>query len=309
MLTQAQIDTFHRDGFLRIPKVFQGAELQALRSATDRVEADGIAGRDSHHIYAPMPDGTRQYFRSERMWERDVVFRAATVKPSLLHAIGQCQGHPFLPVNDSLVAKQPHSQTPIPWHQDPPYNNPKTTETFGIPNFDTDIYLDHSTVANGCVYGIPGKHLLGHLDLSPYAQEELFQESGAIPIEMEPGDVLFHSISAPHGSRVNPTDQKRRIFYVHYMAQLVKEHCYGGWKGKLDFTAEGLARAQSFIADRAALGWETDLGPAMTCDTQGFSWIGNPSTPPWHWRSLIAARGSEATLRERQLMPVPARSE
>lgn len=223
------------------------------------------------------------------MFSRDPVFRAVAVKPDLLRAIGQCLGHPFLPVNDSLVAKQPRSQTPIPWHQDPPYGNPDRTEVFGVPNFDTDIYLDRSTIANGCVYGIPGKHLLGHLDLKPYEQEELFNDCGAVPIEMEPGDVLFHCLSAPHGSRVNPTDEKRRIYYVHYLAQEAKADAYPAWKAKIDFTAEGIAKVRGFLADRAALGWGADLGTDLHLDDAGFTYSGTVGTPPYHWRTLSQA--------------------
>ena len=267
MLSQSEIDRFHRDGFLRIHGVFRGAELAALRAAADRVEAEGLAeaerdftdrddrdqweGRNlwtgSGHLVRGLAGGAVQYFRSERMFERDAAFRAVSVHPGLLTAIGQCMGHPFLPINDSLVAKQPHSETPIRWHQDPPYGNPEYAETFGVPNFDTDIYLDHSTVENGCVYGIPGKHLLGHLDLTPYEEEELFNDCGAVPIEMEPGDVLFHCISAPHGSRRNPTADKRRIFYVHYMAAEVVAQSYPKMFGAgktIDFTPTGIATAR-----------------------------------------------------------------
>ena len=70
---------------------------------------------------------------------------------------GQCTGHPFLPINDSFVCKLPGGDVPIGWHQDPPCCiEPLREVTFSIPNFDTDIYLDDSTIENGCVWGLPG---------------------------------------------------------------------------------------------------------------------------------------------------------
>ena len=43
MLTQEQIDQFHRDGFVRIPGLFAGGELDLLRNAADHVQAEGVA--------------------------------------------------------------------------------------------------------------------------------------------------------------------------------------------------------------------------------------------------------------------------
>ena len=86
------------------------------------------------------------------LWERYAAFRMATVNPNLLAAVGQCLGYPFMPINDSLVVKLPRSGVDIRWHQDPPYEGPDgRAETFGIPNFDCDIYLDSATIENGCL--------------------------------------------------------------------------------------------------------------------------------------------------------------
>ena len=85
MFTQAQIDQFHRDGIIVAKGVIQGEELAALRRAADRVMEEGMAGIDeADHRYRPNPDGTRTYFRSEKMWGRDPIFQAVTVNPSLL---------------------------------------------------------------------------------------------------------------------------------------------------------------------------------------------------------------------------------
>ena len=65
-----------------------------------------------------------------------------------------------------------------------------------IPNIDADIYLDHSTVDNGCVWAIPGYHLVGHVQFENFTDQELFTQMGAVPIELGPGDVSFHCLSA-----------------------------------------------------------------------------------------------------------------
>jgi len=311
MLSPAQIDQLHRDGFLVIRNVFQGRELDALRRAADAVMQEGISRQGEHHLYYDMPDGSQRYFRSEFMWERAPVFRAATVHPDLLAMIGQCTGEPFLPINDSFVCKSPHSDVPIRWHQDPPCSDPKVDHTHPVPNFDTDIYLDHSTLANGCVWGIPGHHLVGHVDLQPYTQEQLFQDFGAVPLEMAPGDVLFHCLSAPHGSIANRTPTTRRIFYVHYMARDIFTDCYGHWMSK-DPRQRGwheswLAQVQCMLETRRQLGYEADLDAARVAwlPGQGFDFTGQPKTPARYWGELIA-RISPAERAARKRLSPPA---
>lgn len=298
VLNQDDIDRFHRDGFLRVRGVFHGAELEMLRAAADEVVRAGLDEADDHHLYAKV-DGKKVYFRSERMWQRSEVFKAATVNPWLLAAIGQCTGEPFMPVNDSFVCKTPRSPVPIYWHQDPPYNDPEAWPlTQGVPNFDTDIYLDRSTLENGCVWGIPGHHLVGHVGLEGKSQRQLFEDCGAVPIEMEPGDVLFHSISAPHGSAANRTDSIRRIFYVHYMARYIAENVYGYWKDKSKdrgFNDAGYDLVEAMFAARKQLGLVADLDAAGIGYQRGVGicFHGAPTSPEEPWRPLVKAMSAE----------------
>ncbi len=147
MLTTEQIDRFHRDGLLVVRGVFDDDEVRALQAAADEVTREAVAGAGAGHGYREV-DGRKQYYRTDGvLWDGYAAFRTATVNPGLLAAVGQCLGYPFLPINDSLVVKLPHSGVAIPWHQDPPYQGADgRAETFGIPNFDCDIYLDSATL-------------------------------------------------------------------------------------------------------------------------------------------------------------------
>ena len=134
------------------------------------------------------------------LWDHDAAFRIATVNPILLSAVGQCLGHPFVPINDSLVVKLPRSGVAIRWHQDPPYEGPEgLPDTFGIPNFDCDIYLDEATIENGCLYGLAGYHLAGHVEVERFEEEELFNRPDAVALPMQPGDVSCTRSARPTG--------------------------------------------------------------------------------------------------------------
>nr|WP_285964249.1 phytanoyl-CoA dioxygenase family protein [Oscillatoria laete-virens] len=213
MLTQDQIDQFHRDGFLVVRNVIKGRELTLLQEAADQVEADGIARNGNHHMYREI-EGVDTYFRTEFMWEKNDIFRAVTVNPALLAIAGQCIGHPFLPLNDSFVCKSPRSKVPVEWHQDPPYIDPSFQETYPVPHFDIDIYIDDSTIENACLWGIPGTHLVGHIDHKRFSEEEMFRDFGAVPLEMKAGDILLHTFSFLHGSAGNLSDKKDGFLHL-----------------------------------------------------------------------------------------------
>src|SRR5215204_4674769 len=107
MLTAKEIGQFHRDGVLALRGVFDREEVRALQRAADEVTAEAVAGRGHGHGYREV-DGRRQYYRTDGvLWDHDAAFQMATVNPNLLSAVGQCLGHPFVPINDSLVVKLP----------------------------------------------------------------------------------------------------------------------------------------------------------------------------------------------------------
>lgn len=287
MLSQAQLDQFHREGFLVIRQVFGGDELELLRLAADRVEGDGIAGRGEHHHHHTFASGAKVYRRSERIWDRDAIFLAATAHPRLLEAIGQCLGHAFLPIADSLSCNARFAKIPDPWHQDPPYGDPGRQQTFAIPNFDTGIYLDHATVENGCLWGLPGHHLQGHVDLGGQAEEELY--SRARPLELSPGDVLFQCPSLPRASRGNTSPRTWRVFQVRYLAREVLADGYPDWQTpERGFHARGLNLTQRMLELRRSLDLLEPEGTWVRLGEDGFTFTGQPCTPPRHWQTLIS---------------------
>jgi ectoine hydroxylase-related dioxygenase (phytanoyl-CoA dioxygenase family) len=305
MLSSQQIDRFHRDGLLALRGVFGGDELEALQHAAEEVQQEGLAGVGTGHGYRVV-DGRRQYYRTDGvLLEGHAAFRSATVHPGLLAAVGQCLGHPFMPINDSLVVKLPRSSVSIPWHQDPPYEGPGgLTETFGIPNFDCDIYLDHATLDNGCLFGLAGHHLVGHVEVERFGDQELFDRADAVPLEMAPGDVLFHAISAPHGSKANDSGTLRRVFYVHFMAQEVLETLHPEWVGtKRGFARSDISQARAMIDERTRSGLPGPSTAQVELTPVGFVFTGEPVTPPRRWETLIADLAPEQVQAAKTLAP------
>lgn len=319
MFTTEEIEQFHRDGNIVARGVFKGQELEALQEASKKVMEEGIAGEGEYHMYKEKPDGANTYFRSEMMWDRDPIFKAATVHPELLTRYGQLLGHSFIPFVDSFVCKIPRGDVSIPWHQDPPYGVKKPgsvsaerKETYGMPNIDADIYLDASTIENGCLWVIPEHHLVGHVEVERYSEEKLFNNLGAIPIELEPGDVNFHCLSAPHGSTGNKTNDLRRTFYIHYMNEEIYKTLYAGintagyrrLESRGLYTEKGIAFAHQMVEVRKELrlGGFDDSDIKMT--NEGFEYTGEPKTPPRYWDKLKGEMSEDEMEQKRRLQSV-----
>lgn len=287
MLDQAAIDQFYRDGFLVWRQVFGGDELELLRLAADRVQADGMSGRGPHHRYHPVAGGFEAYYRTERLWDQDPVFAALAAHPHLLAAVGQCLGHPFLPLGDALVCKSPFAKVPTPWHQDPPYSDPRQQHTLALPGLCAGICLDRSTVENGCLWALPGHHLVGHVDLQRLGEDELYAR--ARPLEMAPGDLLLLAPSAPHGARGNASPWLRRLYCIDFDAG--QELRSGG----------GQALAQQLVAARRQLRLDPAEVPEVGLEEGGFAFAGRPAAPPGRWAALVAQVSPQEFQRKKQL--------
>ena len=76
-----------------------------------------------------------------------------------------------------------------------------------------DIYLDDADESNGCVRIVPGSHL------GDVSQEELDLgggHPGLVPVPMQAGDVLLHSMRLLHYSPKNRSCDLRRTHYLEF---------------------------------------------------------------------------------------------
>lgn len=271
MLSQDQIDRYRRDGFLHIPGVYSGRELEALRAAADRLveeasaygrELDATRGpivlHDDHgftelgelddrkFLYGRGRDGERLFRRAEGMWQRDAIYRIATMNPLLLNAVYQIVERPVVGANDSMVVKMPGAGAAVPWHRDPTGKDLIAEFGDACSDFTCDIYLDASTEENGALYGLPGSHRGGWDDIDPLD----FDIPDAVLLEAQPGDVMFHSLGVLHGSPKNTSASIRRTFYVHFRPP--DAFGSGFWDRPAEWIAERRKVTAEMHADRTA---------------------------------------------------------
>jgi ectoine hydroxylase-related dioxygenase (phytanoyl-CoA dioxygenase family) len=122
-----------------------------------------------------------------------------------------------------VFCKPAHEGYETPWHQDGHYwpIRPLATCTAWVA-------LEPSTRANGCLRVIPRSHvgsrLFDHLHedrtdltLNQKLAPQTFDESSAVDIELEPGQMSLHDVYMIHGAAANRSQQRRTGAALRYM--------------------------------------------------------------------------------------------
>jgi ectoine hydroxylase-related dioxygenase (phytanoyl-CoA dioxygenase family) len=223
-LTDEQTQFFRDQGLLIIRNVLRGAELKALQDETlplvDRAARERVHDPDfaykKHEV-----TGTEVPFRIEYIVDKTTAGKALLGHPFILRSVEKLQGRDFIPTWDSMVFKQASAGAAIPWHRDEDADRVKQ----GAPIFNVDFYLDGSDLTN-CLWGILGSNQWP----SERAQAEIarlnrdgFHSDGAVPIPMQPGDVIFHNVLTLHGSPPAQSKLRRVIYFEFRPAEVEKE--------------------------------------------------------------------------------------
>jgi non-haem Fe2+, alpha-ketoglutarate-dependent halogenase len=207
LLTEAQIEDFHRDGAISPINMLSAAEAAECLRRFDELEAslDGeVQSRYRIKAHLPFP------------WLTELIHHSV-----LLDAIEDLVGPDILIWGSSFFTKPAHDPRFVSWHQDSTY--------YGLepPNSLTAwLAFSPSTGEAGCLKYIPGSHngaaILPHLEtndpnniLSRGQTIEDVDEAIAVEMPLEPGQISIHHNKTIHGSLPNNADTPRIGFAIH----------------------------------------------------------------------------------------------
>jgi phytanoyl-CoA hydroxylase len=226
-----QVKFFVDNGYLVMPGLVSPAELEELKADTAKISRGGYPTPTLKPLPADMSDAEclrnilcihQPHFVSE-------VMTKYVNHPGLCGVLSQITAA-HLPFWDGsvkcmqsmLFIKPPGFQGQA-WHQDEIYIPTRDRSLIGA-----WIAIDDATIANGCLYVIPGSHRSGYLypqkahdkqdlwDFAPCSQG--FDESLQVPVEVKAGSVVYFNGYLLHCSYPNRTkDQYRRVLVNHYM--------------------------------------------------------------------------------------------
>jgi phytanoyl-CoA hydroxylase len=215
-ITDEQAKFFKANGLLVIRNVLKGQELADLREQTQALVQMANSDRSERpDFYYKEHEITKERvpMRIEYVVDKTKAGKALLGHPFVLRTVEKLQTRDFIPTWDSMVFKNAGAGAAIPWHRDAGTGCTAPDK----PIFNVDFYLDEADMSN-CLWGIPGSNLWSEKEASDTLarlNKDGFQTEGAVPITMNPGDVILHNILALHGSPPALT-RLRRVIYLEF---------------------------------------------------------------------------------------------
>ena len=215
ILTQAQIDQFWRDGCVFPVRVMPAADALEIRRRLEAFEAENGG---------PLKGALRHKSHLLFTWLRDLVRNDRVVD-----AIEDLYGPNLLCWTTNFFIKEARNPAFVSWHQDSTY--------WGLDRPDVVtawVALTRSNEASGAMEFIPGSHTrdqIPHRDtfarnnLLTRGQEVAVEvdESKAVAIPLEPGEMSLHHVRLVHGSPPNPSNDRRIGFAIRYIPTSVAQ--------------------------------------------------------------------------------------
>ena len=200
-----------QNGYYRIPATLPNALVERLNQVTD------------HHIQtmrepilwektkARTPADIR---RLSKILARDPVYMEAATQPLILDALESLLGPniELLTNKHNHLMVRPSGSAAVPWHTGEEIYDPVL--------FTALIYLEESTIENGCIRIVPGSHQRPFRGAKRYPGEFRAQAlyHRALPLPMPRGGILLFDDRLYHGSDANRTDHSRRSMTLAYRA-------------------------------------------------------------------------------------------
>lgn len=249
ILSREQIHQFSADGFVSGFRVFSPEEAANwLQQITDiekeqenahRTGPPGLLTKWGQKIGLMRPTRAWQN-RSYRPHEHDQhplkdLSMALATHPAVTATLADIVGADVLVRNTDIFARETRTRDGVDWHRDIATQGPEVDKMVNL-----WIALTPSTIANGCVWFLPGGHRLAlpeeptskhDLNLTPAALKGV-DLSGVVPNLLEPGMASVHHMRMIHMSRGNRTTQRRMGVVVRALADSADPRitdCAGGY--------------------------------------------------------------------------------
>ena len=225
MLTEAQVQQFKMDGYLKGGRVLGDDEVGVLQEEIARVIRDVGTGRRQPVRLANLTgDAAHPVWQIVNIWEASDPFHALIHNQQIGEEMAQLTGAQRLRIWHDQIQYKPAEQGGVNmWHQDAPLwpiLAPMTEATAWVA-------LDDVDESNGCMRMVPGSHRWGNaidflqglpnFEAMPAAWQGHTVEVRSCPVRS--GEVHYHHALAWHGSPANTSGRHRRAIALHYMTE------------------------------------------------------------------------------------------
>ncbi len=221
-LLEEQVRFYEENGYIQLHNVLTREEVVALRSAVD------VAADDRKRLqenWGPRVDEgyAKVFLQMVNVWERYPAIEEYTLSPRIGDIARQLTRSPCVRLwHDHALIKYPKDSKATAWHQDKVYWPMRENGALSC-----WMALDDVTVQNGCMWFLPGSHMLGPLDPVDLGKADeqsllsLLPESmkhiRPVVMEMKAGSCTFHHGLTFHYAGPNVTDGPRRAMVTIFM--------------------------------------------------------------------------------------------
>ncbi len=214
VLTNAQIDTFNDQGYLKPFRIYSDTEIGAIRNEFDGMIEKVMARGDHNYsiISAHLKSGMVHDIINE---------------PRIVAYISDLLGDDVVGWGAHFFCKLPGDGKIVNWHQDAsfwPLSPSKTVTAW--------LAIDDADTGNACMRFVAGSHHYGHLTyhMSEEAENNVLNQTvkdigmygTEVDIELKAGEISLHSDLLLHGSGLNTSDRRRCGLTLRYCAASVR---------------------------------------------------------------------------------------
>jgi ectoine hydroxylase-related dioxygenase (phytanoyl-CoA dioxygenase family) len=211
-LSGQHLNQYERYGIVFPVQVLSVDEVSLFRSELESV-ADNCGAGSLKRL-----DGLHLFF--------DWAYRLVT-HDALLNAVEGILGGDILIDGTLVFYKPPQDSSYVSWHQDSVYSGWHLT-----PSTSAWVALTASHPSNGCMRVIPGSHKQGVLDHANARDDanllfrgervQTVDESRAVDVVLQPGEMSLHHSNLIHGSNPNTSDEPRIGFIVRFVTHRIQ---------------------------------------------------------------------------------------
>ncbi len=219
-LTPRQIDDYRHGGFLAVEGFLSAGELRTWRDVTEAAVAKRLRSQDFHNQGKAGEFYANVFTQCLKLADIDPSIAELILHPKIGEMAGTLAGVDGIRVwHDQALFKPPYGN-PTAWHIDNPYWSFSSRDAISI-----WIALDDATIANGCLWYLPGSHKSARFDHPGIGQNlgELFKaypewmKIDPVAAEISAGGAVFHNALTAHAAGANMTNKPRRAMTCAFM--------------------------------------------------------------------------------------------
>jgi ectoine hydroxylase-related dioxygenase (phytanoyl-CoA dioxygenase family) len=226
---------YRRDGYAIVRRLFSPDEVARIGAAADEVQSEAVRhGRSFRHgnlFYNVAPDPSGPQVRMVQ-WPsyHQPVLNAVRLDLRMAKLLAPLLGDDLKQIINQIHWKEPGGRSEFAWHQDCQFREPpEAYRNLGASYVQTGLAIDPHNEESGCMRFIPASHAGGDLKLATprdvlgvAMDDSVLNSAGlapekAVEVVLEPGDVALWSPFLVHGSGVNRSGHRRRLYVNGYV--------------------------------------------------------------------------------------------